>query len=136
MSEHSRDVLNIDSLTTSVNRRTVADIEREIVDWSKRKATDERDFDKQTIAAWRLDLKKFLQVFEVRPMTFICPLLTSRFQTELTIETCAIAPDISHGVSNPSAITSNIQCKVLTSRKDVDDHNRAASVPHTMTVTE
>jgi hypothetical protein len=54
---------------SALYRRTVADIQKRLVKWGKRNVAS-RHFhakkDKETIAAWRLDLEKILQVFKVR----------------------------------------------------------------------
>jgi len=47
----------------------VADIQKKIVKWAKRNPVSRRfnaKKDKETIVAWRLDLEKILQVFNVR----------------------------------------------------------------------
>jgi hypothetical protein len=47
----------------------VADIQKKLVKWGKRNVVFRRFHakkDKETIAAWRLDLKKSLQVLNVR----------------------------------------------------------------------
>jgi hypothetical protein len=140
VSEHSRGIFGADLLTTSSGCRTVSKIERKIVERGKRRATSRllygKNFDEETIATWRLDLKRILRVFEVRYVTFICPLLTFRFQTELKMNTHVIVPDTPYGVPNSATITPDIHHKALTSREDPAGQNRTASVPRFMTVTE
>ena len=50
----------------------MADIQKKLVKWVKRNPIS-RHFnakkDKETIAAWRMDMEKILQVFNVRPIT-------------------------------------------------------------------
>jgi len=58
------------------DRRTVAEIQRNIVERAKRNAVT-RLFhaknDKETIATWRLDLNRILHVFNVRSIIFVLP---------------------------------------------------------------
>ena len=52
-----------------LRRRTVADIERRLVKWGKRNPISRRlcaKNDKETIATWKLNLDRLLQVFNVR----------------------------------------------------------------------
>ena len=64
------------------NRRAVAEIQRNIIKRGKRSAIS-RLFhakeDKETIAAWRLDLNRILHVFNVRTIAAVRALLTARF---------------------------------------------------------
>ena len=53
---------------------TVADIQKKLVKWVKRNPVSRRFHakkDKETIAAWRMDLDKALQVFNVRSVTWV-----------------------------------------------------------------
>ena len=50
--------------------------------------------DKDAIIAWKLDLIRILQVFNVCPTSSVEPSLTVSFQTELTINTHVIVSDI------------------------------------------
>ena len=43
---------------------------------------------------WMLDLDTILHVFNVRPVTSVLPLLIVCFQTELAMDTLAVAHDI------------------------------------------
>ena len=56
-----------------LNRRTVADIQGKLVKWDKRSAVSRRFHaknNKKTIATWKLDLDKILQVFTVRSIVW------------------------------------------------------------------
>ena len=55
--------------------------------------------DKETIVAWKLDLSRVLQVFNVRSFCSTPLLLTSPFQTELAINTHVMVSDIRRDVS-------------------------------------
>ena len=56
------------------NRRTVSEIQRNVVNRGKRNVVS-RLFhaknDKDTIAAWRLDLNRILHIFNVRSVVYI-----------------------------------------------------------------
>src|SRR5258708_3197989 len=83
--------------------RTVAEIQKNVVKQSKRNPAS-RLFhaknDKDTIAAWRLELNRILHVFNVRPPAPRLPLLTVCFQIELAINTYAVVSDTHNIVSN------------------------------------
>ena len=55
--------------------------------------------DKDTIAAWKSDLSRILQVFNVCPAVFTWPSLTVPLQTELILSTHVTVSDIRHDVS-------------------------------------
>ena len=65
----------------TIDRRTVAEIQRKIVKWRKRNAAS-RLFhaknDKEKITTWRLDLNRILHLFNVRSITSARLLLTVR----------------------------------------------------------
>ena len=79
------------------------EIQRRIVKQGKRGPIS-RHFhaknDKDKIAAWRSDLNRILQVFNVRPIVCARSLLTIRFQTELTINTHVTVSDTRNLVSD------------------------------------
>ena len=56
--------------------------------------------DKDKIAAWRLDLNRILQIFNVRPIASVWPLLTVHFQAELAINTHVTVSNIDNTVSD------------------------------------
>ena len=52
----------------------MADIQKKLVKWVKRNAVSRRFHakkDEERIAAWRMDLDKSLQVFDVRSVTWV-----------------------------------------------------------------
>jgi len=67
--------------------------------------------DKEAIAAWKLDLIRILQVFNVRSVGSVRLSLTVSSQTELTITTNVIVSDIrrdmlaGHGSTQPRLVT-------------------------------
>ena len=78
--------------------RTVAQIQRSVVKLGKSNPISRRlhaKNDKDTIAAWKSDLNRILQVFNVRSTVPCLPIfLTSRFQTELALQTHEVVSDI------------------------------------------
>ena len=122
MSEHNRGTFSVNSLITSFGRRTVAGIEKRVVERGERRVASRllhrNNPNEETIATWRLDLNQILQVFEVRSVTFIYPLLTFRLQTNLKTNTHVIVLGAPHDVSDPAAIASDIPHKTSTSGKD------------------
>jgi hypothetical protein len=98
------------------DRRTVAEIERNVVKLNKRSAVS-RLFhsknDKEKIAAWRLDLNRILHVFNVRSTSSSFTPLTIQFQTELAINT--------HGaVVNTQNIVNDIHRTIVERREGPD----------------
>ena len=88
----------------ALDRRTVAEIQRKVTKQSRRNAVS-RLFharnDKDMIAAWKLDLGRILQVFNVRSV-IVCawwPLIVF-FQTELIMNIHITISDIRHDVLN------------------------------------
>jgi hypothetical protein len=113
-------------------RRTVAEVERNVVKLGKRNAAS-RLFhsknDKEKIAAWRLDLNRILHVFNVRSITSFLTSLTIRFQTELAINT--------HGaVVNTQNIVSDIHRTMVERQGGTDGGNASVSSHFTLPVTE
>ena len=111
--------------------------------------------DNEAIATWRLKLDGILDVFNVRSITFRWSSLTSRFQTELGINTHATVsdnhdttnagtavPSAGHDVSKTHAIISEVRSDVtntrnmLTSREDTDGRNQGVSITRALPVTE
>ena len=85
-----------------IDRRTVAEIQRKIAKQAKRNVISRHlhaKNDKETIATWRSDLNRILLVFNVRSVLPDWPLLTSRSQTELAINTHVAVSDIRQDVS-------------------------------------
>ena len=82
--------------------RTVVEIQKKVIIQSGRNAAS-RIFqarnDKDTIAGWKSDLGRILQVFNVRSVNFAWSLLTASPQTELAMNTHVAVYDIRHDVS-------------------------------------
>ena len=80
----------------------MAEIQQRIVKQGERGAIS-RHFhakdDKDRIAAWRSDLNRILQIFNVRPIVSARSLLTMCFQTELAINTHVTVSDTHNMVS-------------------------------------
>ena len=96
--------------------------------------------DKDTIAAWRLDLNRILQVFNVRSITSSPPLLTICFQTELAINTHIAVSNIGHEVADTRNIVSDVHQHVASTQNIVSDvyqnvastHNIVSDIHRTM----
>ena len=85
----------------SVNRRTVAGIQNKVIEKGKRNVASQvfhSKNDKDAIAAWRQDLIRILQIFNVRSIDSILQSLIYPFQTELSINTHMIVVDIHRNV--------------------------------------
>ena len=80
----------------------MAEIQRKVIKHGGRNAIS-RHFhaknDKETIAAWKLDLNRVLQVFNVCLITFTRMLLIIPSQTELVMNVHVTVSDIHHDVS-------------------------------------
>jgi len=91
------------------NRRTVAEIRRNIIKQGKRNAISQRFHKKsnnEAIASWKLDLDRVLHDFNVRSITSVWSPLTLLFQTEF--ETHVIESEIHHAVANTHTIVSHV----------------------------
>ena len=98
-----------EDLLTEFSTRTVAEIQRHVIKRGKRNAISRRYHakdDKDAIATWRLNLDGILHVFNVRSITSGRPLLISRSQTELVMDTHPTVSDIHHGIANIRTIVS------------------------------
>ena len=82
--------------------RTIVEIQKKVIIQSGRNAAS-RIFqarnDKDTIAGWKSDLGRILQVFNVRSVNFAWSLLIVSPQTELAMNTHVAVYDIRHDVS-------------------------------------
>ena len=82
--------------------RTIVEIQKKVIIQSGRNAAS-RIFqarnDKDTIAGWKSDLGRILQVFNVRSVNFAWSLLIVSPQTELAMNTHVAISDIRHDVS-------------------------------------
>jgi len=79
------------------DRRTVAEIQGRIVGKRERGLLSRfahAKNDKETIAAWKLDLIRILQVFNVRSAGSVRRPLIASFQTELTLSAHTMVSDI------------------------------------------
>ena len=88
---------------TAFDRRTVTDIEGNIVKLGERSAVSslfQSKGDKKRIAAWRSDLNRVLHVFNVRSILSLLKSLTIRFQTELALNTHVVVVDTHNIVSD------------------------------------
>ena len=105
------------------DHRTVAEIERKVVKLGKRSVVSglfHSKNDKERIAAWRLDLNRILHVFNVRSIISSPAFLTTRFQTELAINT--------HGaVVNTQNIVADIRRTIAERQEGVDGRNVSVS---------
>ena len=81
--------------------------------------------DKEKIAAWKLELGRFLQVFNVSPTVSLWLLLTLHPQTELAITTHVI-------VSDTQAAVSDVHHEVLNTHTIVSKVDHAVTSNHTM----
>ena len=84
--------------------------------------------DEEKIAAWRSDLNRILQVFNVRPITSVWSLPTVHFQTELTINTNAT-------VSNTHSTDSDIHHTIVNGQGGSGGANRSVSDTGALSVT-
>jgi len=103
----------------------VAAIQRGIVKQGKRNLISRHlraKNDKETIAAWRLDLMRILQVFNVRHIASLWLSLTLHFQTELVI--------------NTQIMVSDIHRTIVKGQEGSGDKNPLVSDTRTLTVTE
>ena len=84
--------------------------------------------DKDKIAAWRSDLNRILQIFNVRPIVSARSLLTIRFQTELTIDTHVT-------VSDTRDMVSDIHRTIVNDQGGSGSANRSVSDTSALSVT-
>ena len=106
-----------------LRRRTVAEIQGKVTKQSKRNPAARlfhAKSDKDTIAAWRLELNRILHVFNVRSFSSSLPSLTVRFQTELAINTHVV-------VSNTYNLVSDIQHTIAKQQEEADGLSRPVS---------
>jgi len=109
----------------ALDRRTVAEIQGRIVGKRERGLLSRLAHaknDKETIADWKLDLIRILQVFNVRSAGPVRLSLTASFQTELALNT--------HNV------VSDIRRDMLKGCEDADDKIRTVSGTSTFPITE
>ena len=124
----------------------MAEIQRKVIEQSGRSAVSQliHANDKETIAAWNLDLTRILHVFNVRFVAFVCaPPLTGHFQTELAINTNVIVSDnhtivssVHQDVATTQAIVTDILRTVVASREGTDSKTLSVSVTRIVFITE
>ena len=120
-------------------RRTLGEIQREIVKKGKRNAISRlfhAKIDKETIATWKSDLAKALLTFNVRSVAVVWLLLTSRAQTELALNTHTIVSGIDHNVANTQIMVSNIHHIMVKSQEGVDGKNTSVNITCDLFTTE
>ena len=83
--------------------------------------------DKDTIAAWKLDLNRILHVFNVRSAVFTQLSLTVPLQTELAINTHVTVSEMHHNVSGIRSDVSKI-------REEIGGNVRSVSAPRVSSV--
>ena len=96
----------------ALNRRTVVEIQENIVEKGGRNLVSRLIYaksDKDTIAAWKLDLNRILHVFNVRSIIFTLLSLTFPSQTELAMNTHVTVSNVHHDVSGIRRDMSKIQ---------------------------
>ena len=92
------------------HRRTVAEIEKDVRKQSQRNSASRlihAKSDKKKMVAWRRELIRILQIFNVRSVTFLLASLTICLQTELAIDTNAAVSDTHNVVSGTQNIVSD-----------------------------
>ena len=125
----------------------MAEIQRKVIEQSGRNAVSRLIHaanDKETTAAWNLDLTRILHVFNVRFVAFVCaPPLTGHFQIELAINTNVIVSDthtivssVHQGVETTQAIVTDILRTVVASREGTDSKTLSVSVIRIVFITE
>ena len=111
--------------------RTVAEIQRKVTKQNGRNSASrifQAKTDKDTIAGWKLDLGRTLQVFNVRSVDFTWSSLIVPPQTELAVNTHVAVSDIRHDVSKiREEIGSQIR-PVSTSHVRAVDNNRMFTI--------
>ena len=108
---------------SALDCRTVAEIQKKVVKRSGRNAIS-RLFhaknDKESIAAWKLDLNRTLHVFNVCSVVFTWVSLILSLQTELAMNTHTLAVDT-------NALVSDIHQNIVTSWGGTDGQHRPVS---------
>ena len=113
--------------------RTVTDIKNEIAERSKQNAflrTVHAKNNSQTIADWKSDLDRVLLIFNVRTvvslwLACVDALVVYSSQTELGLNTYAIASDVRDGVTETHTVVSEVQRGVADTHAMVSDIHRS-----------
>ena len=90
--------------------------------------------DKDKIAAWRAELNRILQIFNVRPATSLLASLTIRSQTELAIDTNVAVSNTNNIVSETHNIVSDIHRTIVKQQEGSDGPNPPVSNRYTLFV--
>ena len=113
----------------------MAEIQRKVIKQGKRNAVSRLIHarnDKETVAAWKLDLNRILHVFNVCSVTFARSSLTVRFQTELAINTNVVVSDVRKGVYDTQAIVTDIHRTIVANQEENNGKGRSVSVTLTL----
>ena len=108
----------------------MAEIQRKVIKQSGRNPASRllhAKNDRETIAAWKLDLNRVLHVFNVRSVTSVWLLLTIQFQTELIVKIHVIVSDVHDGVANTHTMVSDIHRNMLKCQEGTEDQRRLVS---------
>ena len=107
--------IDIERLTyKGPNRRTTAEIQRNIVEKGKRHWVSGilgARGDKDAIAAWKQELVMILDVFNVRSLGSVGNSLTAPFQTELTINTYVAVERVSQKLDGLAIQVESARCQ-------------------------
>ena len=105
----------------------MAEIQGRVIEQAKRNAISRHlhaKNDKEKIAAWKSDLNRILQVFNVRSIISVWLLPTPRSQMELAINTHVAVSKIHNGVVNMHDIVSGLEHNVTSAHVMVSDIHR------------
>jgi len=117
----------------------VGEIQERVIKQAKRNVISRHlhaQNDKEKIAAWKSDLNRILQVFNVRSIISVWLLLTRRSQTELAINTHAIVSGLAHNVTSAHVMVSDIHRTVVGGREGTDGTSPPVSDTRTLPITE
>ena len=90
--------------------------------------------DKDAIAAWKSDLGRILQVFNVRSVIFSRPSLTVPFQTELALNTHVTVSEMRYDVSGIRHDVLGIRGDVSKIREEIGGNVRSVSASRVHTI--
>ena len=113
------------SLIHSLDRRTVDKIHEKVSEKGERNRFSralQAKSDKDTIAAWKSDLNRILQVFTVRLITCVRSSLTVRFQAQVAV--------------NTNVIVSEIRSAMVSGREEANNTNSSVSAACTLSIAE
>ena len=110
------------------NPRTVADIQRRVDEKNDRDVFSRvlhAQSDKNAISAWKEDLNRLLQIFNVRSVSSALLPLTTPFQTELAIDTNVTVTDSHLEVTSIHHDVTDIRQDVLVIKESVFNKQRS-----------